>query len=93
MFELIVVEVTRSERHDEVAKAHQWGIRVRKQAHHHVVAEYLHGRLLSLLPKRTLYGEICFRQLLLWYAAKNQKGSLHGPIPESRPRPNSNGFM
>ena len=89
MFELIVVEVTRSERHDEVAQADQRRVRVGKQAHHHVVAEYLHGRLLSFL--RTKHSVVKFSQdnLLTWHAVKSVKAQSHWPIPRLITIPNT----
>ena len=89
MFELIVVEVTRSKRHDEVAQADQRGVRIGKQAHHHVVAEYLHGRLLSLLRiKKTFRGKILSGQLLTWHPVKSVRAPSHWPTPRLIPIPN-----
>jgi len=47
VFELVLVEVAGSERHDEVAKTDQRRVGIGKQTDDHVIAEYRHRRLLA----------------------------------------------
>ena len=51
MFEFTVVEVTRPQRHDQVAQANQRGVGISKKAHHHMISHHFHGRLILLLKE------------------------------------------
>jgi len=50
--QLLIVEVTRSKRHDEVAQTNERGGGIGKQTHHHVIREVCQGCLFAILGKR-----------------------------------------
>lgn len=56
VLQLVVVEVARPQRHDEVAKADQRRLDVSKNADDHVAAQHGHGRLAAGLSRRTERG-------------------------------------
>lgn len=49
MFQILVVEITGSQRHHQVTQTNQRGVSIRKQADNHVVTENRGGGFLSVL--------------------------------------------
>ena len=49
--QLLVVEVARSQRHDEVPQANEGGRGIGEQTHHHVIREVGQGGLFAILGK------------------------------------------
>ena len=52
VFELVLLEVAGSERHDEVAQADERRVSVGEEADDHVVTQHRHGRLLARLHSK-----------------------------------------
>lgn len=53
VLQLVVLEVARSERHDEITKSYYGWMRVGKEANYDVVAENRHGRLFPRLKNKS----------------------------------------